>query len=247
MHYRILFVATVAACLGWSADFWHQKRFTEWSNKEVQKVMTDSPWAHQTNATPDRSRTREAAPPGGGEPGFSDIESGMGGGGGRGGGGRRGGGGAMGGGPPMGPPAIPVLVRWHSSLTIRQALVRAQFGDEAGTSDKAAEFLTRPQNFYVVTVSGLPLRFFQRVDPQELQQALKQSASLHVRGLPDVNPGDIQFQATEQSLTVFFAFPRSQEIQVEHKEAEFISNIGPLQVKRKFKLAEMVRDGRLDL
>ena len=32
-----------ALCM-WAADFWATKPFTDWSEKEVQKVLTDSPW-----------------------------------------------------------------------------------------------------------------------------------------------------------------------------------------------------------
>jgi hypothetical protein len=28
-----------------AADFWQSKKFTEWSDKEVQKILRDSPWA----------------------------------------------------------------------------------------------------------------------------------------------------------------------------------------------------------
>ncbi len=55
-----------------AADFWKAKKFTEWSDKEVQKMLDDSPWAHKDAL---------AMQGGGGMPG-----------GGGGGGGRRGGG-----------------------------------------------------------------------------------------------------------------------------------------------------------
>ena len=32
-----------ALCV-WAADFWTTKPFTEWNEKEVQKLLTDSPW-----------------------------------------------------------------------------------------------------------------------------------------------------------------------------------------------------------
>ena len=30
-----------------AADFWEEKDFTTWSDKEVEKMLTDSPWAKQ--------------------------------------------------------------------------------------------------------------------------------------------------------------------------------------------------------
>ena len=31
----------------WAADFWQSKSFTEWNDKDVAKMLTDSPWAHR--------------------------------------------------------------------------------------------------------------------------------------------------------------------------------------------------------
>jgi hypothetical protein len=248
-RFRAAWVLLAAAALAWGADFWDVKPYTQWSEKEVTKIMGDSPWAKTATAVMDFTKMREMAPPGGGEPGGTQPEGGdlpSGGGGGR--GGRGGGGGMRGGGPPGGmAPMFELLVRWQSALTVRQALVRGQFGDEAATSEKAQEFLGRKQTYYVVAVSRAPMRFFQRANPENLRKYLAEKAELHVKGLETMKPADIQFQAHEQSLTIYFAFPRNQEITVEHKEVEFVAPVGPLQVKRKFTLAEMVRDGKLDL
>jgi hypothetical protein len=241
MKLRFLAPFLTAACLLWGANFWDVKPFTSWSEKEVNKILGDSPWSKTTTTVLDMSKMRELMPPSGEAPSEGGGLSGGGRGGG--GGGRKGGGG---GGPGMAP-MFELMVRWHSSLTVRQAMVRGQFGDEAATSEKAAEFLSRPQSFYVIAVSRLPMRFFQRANPEQMQKILAGTSTLTVKGLDNMKPGDIQFQSTEQLLTVFFAFPRDQQILLEHKEAEFAATIGPLQVKRKFKLADMVREGKLDL
>lgn len=233
MLWRIPVLLTAAALL-WGADFWDVKPFTEWSEKEVAKIMGDSPWSKTVATVVDLNKVREMAAK------SAAADANMPAGGGRSGRPRGGGGPAM-------APMLELMVRWHSSLTVRQALVRGQFGDEAGTSEKAKEFLARPQNYYVLSVSRLPMRYFQRANPQELQQFLKDTATLNVKGLETMKPADIQFQSNEQVLTIYFAFPREQQINVEHKEAEFVSPIGPLQVKRKFKLADMVREGKLDI
>ena len=38
----VWFLAGVALA---AADFWEEKDFTAWSDKEVEKMLTDSPWA----------------------------------------------------------------------------------------------------------------------------------------------------------------------------------------------------------
>ena len=34
------------AVFAWAADFWRSKPFTEWSDRDVQKMLQDSPWSH---------------------------------------------------------------------------------------------------------------------------------------------------------------------------------------------------------
>jgi hypothetical protein len=237
MTLRILVTAGATAALLWSAGFWDTKPYTQWSAKEVEKIMGDSPWSKTTMATVDLLKLKELAskmapPESADAPG---RPSGKGGG--------KGGGGPM----PAMSPRYELGVRWQSSLTVRQAMVRGQFGDEAGASEKAQEFLARKQSFYVVAVTRLPARYIPRIDPREFQKMLAESATLNVPGLGAMKPADIQIQTSGQSATVYFAFPREQTITLEHKEAEFIGSIGAIDVKRKFRLAEMVREGKLDI
>lgn len=49
------------------------------------------------------------------------------------------------------------------------------------------------------------------------------------------------------SFDVFFAFPKSADIRVEDQEMEFETNIGGLILKRKFKLKDMVYEGKLEI
>ena len=93
----LMLLATGACCALLAADFWQTKKFTEWDEKEVAKILKDSPWS--------RSFTVETGKSGGGggkwRGGGSNPNRGMGGSGGAGGGGGRGGrggGGGMGGG-----------------------------------------------------------------------------------------------------------------------------------------------------
>src|SRR5579883_3075313 len=39
-----LLLFTISLTL-WAADFWQTKSFTDWDEKEVHKILTDSPWA----------------------------------------------------------------------------------------------------------------------------------------------------------------------------------------------------------
>lgn len=135
--------------VGYAEDFWKTKPYAEWTEKEIKKILTNSPWAKDVT-------TSFGGPAAGG----------AGGGGGRGGGGRRGGGGgggmgggggsedasggeggaAGGGGMGGGGGAAPTLtakVRFQTALPVKQALLKMKFGSEVATSAQAQELLER--------------------------------------------------------------------------------------------------------
>ncbi len=41
----LVFFLLIALALAWGADFWTRKPFSEWSEKEVKRLLSDSPWA----------------------------------------------------------------------------------------------------------------------------------------------------------------------------------------------------------
>ncbi len=36
-----------------AADFWESKPYTEWDDKEIQKIFDDSPWGTRSTSAPD--------------------------------------------------------------------------------------------------------------------------------------------------------------------------------------------------
>src|SRR5580704_1008519 len=126
------------AIFAWAADFWRSKPFTEWNDKEVRRILQDSPWSHAVNASPDgsgfpdssgRQRPSQGVPgdPNGIPPTMSGIDDPAA----RGQGGRAGGLDQLGRNPASN---LSVIIRWQSSLAVRDALVRFKYGNEAGTS-----------------------------------------------------------------------------------------------------------------
>ena len=91
--FAIALAVTLASAVVWAADFWEKKGFTEWSDKEVTRMLTQSPWVRTVDLS--------FGPPSG--------TRGYGAGGGRGGYGGRGGGGGLGG--PGGGVGVPQLDR----------------------------------------------------------------------------------------------------------------------------------------
>ena len=270
---KLLFPVSLPAVIGvlFAADFWANKKFTEWSDKEVRKMVTDSPWA----------RPVEVRMGGGGPGGFG----GGGGGGGRGGrggggGGMPGGGGGGGGGFPGGGgggdvgggaegggggglgrggggggggfegggevPTMTIQIRWHTALPVRQALARSRFGAEAGTSPEAAKMLAGEQTQYVVGIAGLPAQML-RGNPDVLKQAIQ----LKIKDKPPIMPSQISGDRGEGGrANLYVIFPKgngSPVIQLEDNEIEFVAKLGPIEIKRKFRLKDMVFDGKLEL
>ena len=247
----MLAVFTLFSLTLWAAGFWEKKKFSEWSDKEVEKIMKDSPWSH----------TVEIPMGGGGG-------RGSGGGGGRGGGGRRGGGGGganisdasnsggggggdiggggggggeLGGGGGGGVQTMSLVVRWHSAMPVKQAVARLRFGAEAATAAEAAKVLAPDNTAYVVGVGPMPMAMLR--DPA----AFKSSATISVKGKDPIPAAEVKGDRQGNMVNLYVFFPRAQAITVEDGEVEFAAKLNTTSIKRKFKLKEMMFDGKLEL
>jgi hypothetical protein len=232
-----------ALCI-WAADFWTTKPFTDWSDKEVQKVLTDSPWVGKVTMSS-----------GGGAP---SADSGGGGGGGKGGGGRGGGGprgdsdvadaggGGFGGGGFGGGGQTSVTLLWQTALPVKQALVKRRFAAEAGTSPDAKALLSREEQFYVLTLSGVPGNLLQATQGDK-KAGLLDMTTLTVAGKPPLKPVDVQTSSGRGTATMSFLFPRTTTFTAEDKDLEFSSKFDTTAVKHKFKLKDMVFNGKVEM
>ena len=244
-----LLLLLFAFCM-WAADFWTTKPFTDWNDKEVNKILTDSPWSAKVTV-------------GGGPPAFtgSDGRSGGGGGGGGGRGGRGGGGpqgdaatsdpgvdggggGGFGGGGGGGGAQVTLL--WQTALPVKQALVKRQYGAEAGTSPEAKAKLERPDQVYVLTLIGVPAPMLGAAQGDR-KAALLETTTITANGKPPVKAADVQASAGRGSGTMSFLFPRTTAFTVEDKEMEFSTRFDKTQVKKKFKLKDMVFNGKVEM
>ncbi len=235
-----LFCGTGAIVL-LAADSWQKKPYTEWSDKEVRKILNDSPWARTMDIMIGAPRSSQGLPPSssplaraGGGPGGS--EGGMGGGGGMGGRGGRNAG-MEGSGSRV--PTMNLVVRFMSALPVRQAMMRARYGDEVGKSPDAAKVLSMPDKYYVVAIAGL------RRPPNEVQ-ALKEKSTLRAKGKEPFGPVEVQIE--RGTIMLFFA-REGNPVVVEDGEVEVKVQLPGLAspIRRSFKLKDMVYDGKLEL
>lgn len=260
---RLLLGLMSAAPAAWAADFWEkQPDFKNWSAKEADKMLNSSPWAQtvsvQLGGGGGGGGGGGFGGGGGGRPGGGGGGGGIGVGGGGGGGGRRGGGG--GGGGPVGPPPMQFLVRWHSSRPIKEAIVAARTQLEGvPLDDDMQAFIDREETHYILNIPNFPARMGQRMS-QDLER-LKTFAQLERKGHDPIRASAAQVQPTDGILSMYFLFPRTEPISEEDKEVTFVfkparpesgpnggGQRGPgIEIKRKFKLKDMVYNGELAL
>lgn len=224
--------------------------------------MTKSPWAKETTlAMAEGGAMRPSlggggggrGGRGGGGMGGGGGDMGGGGGGGIGGGGGDlgggGGGGGMGaGGGGGGMPQVPQLpkasVRWESASAYRDAMKKLN-----------AEGATQAdiEGFYVITVTGLKIgmgRGGNSASVEQLARArerLKEVTKLTRKGKDPIGAAKVEGTPSTDGTTLRFYFPRSEPINVEDKEVVFETRMGPMELKTKFPLKDMVIDGKLAL
>jgi len=256
----------MAALMLWAADVW-VKPYTDWTDKDIQKIMTDSPWAKKVSVAFENAG-RGGAPGGGGgggrgggkgggggatDPGVDGgggggiAESGGGGRGGRGGGG----GGDAGGGAPGGGGGVPeseLVVLWQTAPTMQQALVKRKYGAESATSPDAQKQLQPEENFYVIWIAQLPGGVRPRDD--DAKKALLAVTTLSAKDKDAIVATDVIFNTPSgpgRTTDAHFLFPRKVAFSADDKEVDFATRFGKNAVKTKFTLKAMVVNGKLGL
>lgn len=229
------------------------------AEKELKKLLTNSPWAKEVTATFDRDLTgRSRIRLGGGSRGGGGSE-GVGGGESM---GRGPGGGGGGGGEGMGPQETIATVRWESAAPILAAV-------PARPDDPKHQAIAEwSKTHYIVSVSGMPSRGGRGGGggggrpggggpggpgggnpeaSQQMAERLRAATSLKVKGRDPMNAANVARVDGEKGQEFLFLFPRTFEISMDDKEVWFETAIGPMVVKAKFQPKQMVHQGKLAL
>lgn len=239
---KISGVLLLFACCLFAADVWQSKPYTEWSEKDAQKVMTNSPWAktfaisvESPEAAPgfgggDSARARgigdDGAPPFGGD-----------------GGGRLGGAGRTIGANQAGSTAV-ITARWQSALPVKEASERLKYGAPTASGDKDKQTLDAS---YLIVLSGPLEPLLKGGRYQDLTRALANVSFLSAKGKGAVMPTGVQISSGPKGAEVLFAFSRSNPFTLEDKEVEFSTRLGDTAVRYAFRLKDMVFNGKLEL
>lgn len=242
---RRVFLALLGASAGRAAPFWERRKFPNWSDREVDLLLSDSPWAkplrvsfvlEQRRASQVFSASDVGLPAGvgfpGRVPGWPPGRLPQPGGAGRGGAQAR--------------AEAFLTLRWSSALPVRQALVLlSSRGNPPEPSGSEAALEQDPPD-YLLELFGLPAQAAPS-DTAGWAGALQQSAVLLRPQRQPIQAGSVEIPPYGNHLAIRFRFPRTEPIALEDRQVEFFAAGGPFEFRKIFKLAPMVYEGRLAL
>lgn len=200
-----------------ASEFWNEKKPADWTDDEVRQLLNKSPWAKDASISYNS--------------GFGGTSARSSSGGSNGRSSRRSS-------VPQGSPSADpgsllqysAVIRWESALPIRQATHRDALAD------------------YVVSVSGQIPTVAHR-DPDETEMSRQQRLEMLKEFTRLDRRADPIFlsRVEAQGAATWFYFPRREPIKLEDRQITFMTKFGPVEIKAKFPLKEMVYRGKLEL
>jgi hypothetical protein len=232
----VLFAAVVVC----ASVVWKDKDFDKWDQKDVEKILKDSPWSKQVQYGGGGTGAMEAPLS---SPGSDAAHDGNGGGGGGGGNGRNGlsASGSLGASQGMGA-ATNFFVRWYSSRTVREAMARQR--ELNGTpADEARKSLEGEIDSYEVLLQSTNLAAFAK----EGEAALKDHSYLMLKSNKDkIAPSKVTLikGQGDRVAAVQFDFPRKKDsgeptLGPGEKGVEFFTKAGATPLTVSFDLSKM--------
>ena len=128
-------------------------------------------------------------------------------------------------------PSMTVTVRWLSAMPVQQAMAK-----KLHRPAPPAE----PAPAYFIGVFGLPARMSGARD--DFKQMLQKATTLKIKGREPVNPESIEVGPAEGGTAAIFRFSNQEPISADDKEVEFLSRVGQIEIKTKFKTKDMMVD-----
>lgn len=246
------------ALAAWAGDPWKSKPYQQWDEKDVHKILFDSPWSQvvtvdaiwrQPGQPDDVAAAPQQAPPGG----YTAMGGGM--------GGRTAGGGTSGdqGGAKESGSAQPTqgtqarfLIRWISARVIREASARAAVLSGKMPDADAQKALAEPVIEYQILVAGSDMGAFTGAD----EKTLAASAFLKTRkSKAKISPSKVEIQRNPDGnkvTAILFSFPKKAEngeatIATDEKGVEFECHARKLSLKASFEPQKMADQQGTDL
>jgi hypothetical protein len=142
-----------------------------------------------------------------------------------------------------GGPSATIVARWQTALPVKQAFVRLKYGADAATSPDAKKMLDREETTYSIVLSGPFAPLLRNGNPETLKKTIMDVSSLSAKGKDAGKPTGVEIGAKD----MLFTFARTTAFTVDDKEVEFSTKLGDIEVKYKFKLKDMVYNGKLEM
>jgi hypothetical protein len=207
---------------GANADFWNKRDPSEWTEDEIQRLLTQSPWAKQaTTIVEPGPRGTPSAGAGSGTAGVGINGIGLGP------GGRQE---KQDTGNTNAPPPPQGMVVWESAQTIldgRKKPLPKEFKDH-----------------YTLSISGIPSR---QIANDKLVDQLRQFTFLQPNDQPPVQPGTVR-QVAGRADPLLVGFSKDVlQLSANDKSIHFTTAVGLFLLKTKFDTKEMRYQGRLAL
>ena len=241
----MLGIALLAGAAAYASDAWKDKPFESWDEKDLQKILNDSPWAKKVQfgsnsgggaVGPVFSATGDAA---------HGDQSLSGGGGGAAGDGasprNRNGNTGSSGDPGLGR-EVTFVARWMSSRVMREAEARASELRGKSTEEAKKGLESAPETYQIVLI-GTDLRAFAKTD----METLKGASYIELRKSHEkLMPSRIQVMkgATGMPSAIVFEFAKKTAsgeptIAGDEKSADFVTVAGTNKLKFGFDLSKM--------
>jgi len=217
-------------------DPWKSKPYQQWDNKDIQKIVNDSPWAKVVRV--DVSWTVPGTDDGAGARPMGGVRPTM--------------GGQMGGNaqpstvsaPAPQNPQATFLVRWASSRTMREAASRRAVLAGQMKEEDANKELAHPVEVYQLLVTGADMQPFVGVDDGELKRgALLTTKKTKQR----IIPSSVAIERTPNGpgiQAIVFSFPKKTPtgeatIAADEKGADFTCVAGAVRIQATFDIPKM--------
>jgi hypothetical protein len=228
----VLMAVLFATAAVYAGDVWKDKDFEKWDQKDVDKILKDSPWSKQiqygggATGGMDAPFTQPAS-----ESAHPDINNGS----------RLSASAGTGGSAGMGP-ATSFFVRWYSSRTVREAMARQR--ELKGTpTDETRKGLATDMETYEIVLQSTNLNAFSK----EGEASLKEHSYLMLKANKDKIPPSrviVQKGQDDRAVAVVFDFPRKSAsgeptIGTSEKGVEFYTKAGGTPLTVSFDLSKM--------
>lgn len=170
------------------------------------------------------------------------------------------------------PPPINLLVRFEEALPVKHAKIKYNMGESTDLTPQMQQYLEYENPHYVVAVEGFPAPMARL---EQNTEQLRGTARLRRKNKDDILPEKVEVRAS-QSVVFRYFFPRTASIELADKEVEFFMKLArpgrgrgqgqgrrqqragqgrpgraaalwDKEIKRRFRLKDMVYDGRLAL